>query len=80
MLGRTPSPLIQANDLGHDLACTGPGHGAPGVLGPTYLDGSYSEIYRDTSRTRKGCAAFSSSSPSPATSAATAPAKRRLDP
>jgi len=21
---------------------SGPGHGAPGVLGPTYLDGSYS--------------------------------------
>ena len=25
----------------------GPGHGAPGVLGPTYLDGTYSEIYPD---------------------------------
>src|SRR5438045_3194591 len=23
----------------------GPGHGAPGVLGPVYLEGSYSEIY-----------------------------------
>src|SRR5690348_4544652 len=25
----------------------GPGHGAPGVLGPVYLDGAYSEIYGD---------------------------------
>ena len=23
----------------------GPGHGAPGFLGPCYLEGSYSEIY-----------------------------------
>src|SRR4051812_47107538 len=27
----------------------GPGHGAPGVLGPTYLEGTYSEIYPDES-------------------------------
>ena len=27
----------------------GPGHGAPGVLGPTYLEGTYSEIYPDKS-------------------------------
>ena len=24
---------------------SGPGHGAPGVLGPTYLDSSDSEVY-----------------------------------
>ena len=27
----------------------GPGHGAPGVLGPAYLEGTYSEIYTDKS-------------------------------
>src|SRR5918993_3366835 len=27
----------------------GPGHGAPGVLGPAYLEGTYSEIYPDKS-------------------------------
>src|SRR5688572_2954528 len=27
----------------------GPGHGAPGVLGPVYLEGAYSEIYTDKS-------------------------------
>lgn len=27
----------------------GPGHGAPGVLGPVYLEGTYSEIYPDAS-------------------------------
>lgn len=25
----------------------GPGHGAPGVLAPVYLEGAYSEIYPD---------------------------------
>jgi xylulose-5-phosphate/fructose-6-phosphate phosphoketolase len=37
---------------------SGPGHGAPGVLGPTYLDGSYSEIYPDKSRDEAGMARF----------------------
>ena len=32
----------------------GPGHGAPGVLGPTYLDGTYSEIYPDKSEDAEG--------------------------
>ena len=27
----------------------GPGHGAPGVLGPGYLEGTYSEVYPDKS-------------------------------
>ena len=34
----------------HDLDMifvAGPGHGAPGVLGPAYLEGTYSEIYPD---------------------------------
>ena len=29
---------------------SGPGHGAPGMLGPVYLDGSYSEVYPDKSQ------------------------------
>jgi xylulose-5-phosphate/fructose-6-phosphate phosphoketolase len=37
---------------------SGPGHGAPGVLGPTYLDGSYSEIYPDKSRDAEGLRRF----------------------
>lgn len=32
----------------------GPGHGAPGVLGPCYLEGSYSEIYPDCSEDEDG--------------------------
>jgi xylulose-5-phosphate/fructose-6-phosphate phosphoketolase len=32
----------------------GPGHGAPGVLGPVYLEGTYSEIYPDKSLDEEG--------------------------
>ena len=32
----------------------GPGHGAPGVLGPVYLEGAYSEIYPDKSEDAAG--------------------------
>jgi xylulose-5-phosphate/fructose-6-phosphate phosphoketolase len=45
----------------HDLDMiylSGPGHGAPGVLGPTYLDGSYSEIYPDKSQDAEGMGRF----------------------
>ncbi|MEB3200006.1 MAG: phosphoketolase family protein [Synechococcaceae cyanobacterium] len=37
---------------------SGPGHGAPGVLGPTYLDGTYSEIYPEISADREGMRRF----------------------
>ena len=37
---------------------SGPGHGAPGVLAPTYLDGSYSEIYPDKSQDVEGMRRF----------------------
>jgi xylulose-5-phosphate/fructose-6-phosphate phosphoketolase len=37
---------------------SGPGHGAPGVLAPTYLDGSYSEIYPDKSQDAEGLRRF----------------------
>ncbi len=36
----------------------GPGHGAPGVLGPTYLEGRYSEIYPDKSEDIEGMQKF----------------------
>ena len=36
----------------------GPGHGAPGVLGPTYPEGTYSEIYPDKSEDEEGMQKF----------------------
>src|SRR5262249_6492534 len=45
----------------HDLDVifvAGPGHGAPGVLGPAYLDGTYSEIYPDKSEDAEGMQKF----------------------
>jgi xylulose-5-phosphate/fructose-6-phosphate phosphoketolase len=36
----------------------GPGHGAPGVLGPAYLEGTYSEIYPDKSEDEEGMRRF----------------------
>ncbi|MCW5621296.1 MAG: phosphoketolase family protein [Burkholderiales bacterium] len=35
---------------------TGPGHGAPGVIGPVYLEGTYSEIYPDKTQDEAGMA------------------------
>ncbi|HYW74699.1 MAG TPA: phosphoketolase family protein [Pyrinomonadaceae bacterium] len=40
--------VIRLNDL-NMIFMAGPGHGAPGVLGPVYLEGSYSEIYPEKS-------------------------------
>ena len=37
---------------------SGPGHGAPGVLAPTYLDGSYSEVYPDKAQDAAGMERF----------------------
>jgi xylulose-5-phosphate/fructose-6-phosphate phosphoketolase len=36
----------------------GPGHGAPGVIGPVYLEGAYSEIYPDKSQDEEGLSRF----------------------
>ncbi len=36
----------------------GPGHGAPGVLAPVYLEGSYSEIYSDKCEDEEGLREF----------------------
>jgi xylulose-5-phosphate/fructose-6-phosphate phosphoketolase len=40
--------LIKKYDLDM-IFLAGPGHGAPGVLGPAYLEGTYSEIYPEMS-------------------------------
>ena len=45
----------------HDLDAiflAGPGHGAPGVLAPVYLEGTYSEIYPDKSEDEEGMRRF----------------------
>ncbi|UGY12024.1 phosphoketolase family protein (plasmid) [Bradyrhizobium septentrionale] len=44
---------IRALDLNVIYVC-GPGHGGPGVVANTYLEGSYSEIYPDISRNADG--------------------------
>ncbi|HEX9050542.1 MAG TPA: phosphoketolase [Anaeromyxobacter sp.] len=36
------------------LFLAGPGHGAPGVLGPVYLEGTYSEVYPEKSLDEDG--------------------------
>ncbi len=36
----------------------GPGHGAPGVLGPAYLEGAYSEVYPEKSEDYEGLREF----------------------
>jgi len=49
--------LIKAYDL-DVIFLAGPGHGAPGVLGPVYLEGTYSEIYTDKSEDEEGLREF----------------------
>ncbi len=49
--------LIKKHDL-DAIFLAGPGHGAPGVLGPVYLEGSYSEIYTDKSQDEQGLREF----------------------
>jgi xylulose-5-phosphate/fructose-6-phosphate phosphoketolase len=36
----------------------GPGHGAPGVLGPAYLEGTYAEVYPDKAEDEEGMQKF----------------------
>jgi xylulose-5-phosphate/fructose-6-phosphate phosphoketolase len=45
--------LIVENDLDMIFIC-GPGHGGPGVVANTYLEGTYSEIYPNISRDEAG--------------------------
>ena len=49
--------IIRARNL-DVLFMAGPGHGAPGVLGPLYLDGTYSEVYPDKSLDEEGLRRF----------------------
>ncbi len=49
--------VIRRHDLDM-IYLSGPGHGAPGVIGPTYLDGSYSEVYPDKSQDAEGMCRF----------------------
>ena len=49
--------LIKKYDLDM-IFMAGPGHGAPGVLGPVYLEGTYSEIYPDKSEDYEGLQRF----------------------
>ena len=66
--------LIKKYDL-NMIYISGPGHGAPGVLAPVYLEGSYSEIYPDKSEDVAGLLKFFRQFSFPAGSAATAPRK-----
>jgi xylulose-5-phosphate/fructose-6-phosphate phosphoketolase len=49
--------LIKKFDLDM-IFLAGPGHGAPGVLAPVYLEGAYSEIYADKSEDEEGLREF----------------------
>ncbi len=49
--------LIKKYDLDM-IFLAGPGHGAPGVLGPGYLEGTYSEVYPDKSEDFEGLREF----------------------
>jgi xylulose-5-phosphate/fructose-6-phosphate phosphoketolase len=45
--------LIRARDL-NMLYVTGPGHGGPGIVANTYLEGTYSELYPNIARDEAG--------------------------
>ncbi|HEU5075819.1 MAG TPA: phosphoketolase family protein [Polyangiaceae bacterium] len=49
--------LIVRHDV-NAIFLAGPGHGAPGVLGPVYLEGTYSEVYPDTGEDEEGLQRF----------------------
>jgi len=49
--------VIRQRDLSA-IFLAGPGHGAPGVLAPVYLEGTYSEIYPDKSEDEEGLRRF----------------------
>jgi len=49
--------LINAYDI-NAIFMAGPGHGAPGVLAPVYLEGAYSEIYPNKSEDTQGLHQF----------------------
>ena len=45
--------IIKEYDL-NMINITGPGHGAPGIVANTYLEGTYSELYPDISQDEQG--------------------------
>src|SRR6186997_763778 len=49
--------LINKFDL-NAIFLAGPGHGAPGVLAPVYLEGTYSEVYPNKSEDVDGMKCF----------------------
>src|SRR6266536_664762 len=49
--------LINQYDL-DAIFLAGPGHGAPGVLAPVYLEGTYSEVYPNKSEDEEGMRKF----------------------
>ncbi|MGF1495664.1 MAG: phosphoketolase [Elainellaceae cyanobacterium] len=49
--------MIKKYDL-NMIYLAGPGHGAPGILGPVYLEGRYSEVYPDKSEDIDGMQKF----------------------
>jgi len=51
------SRAIREHDL-NVVFMAGPGHGAPGVLAPCYLEGSYSDVYPDCAENEAGMGRF----------------------
>lgn len=49
--------LIRKYDL-NAIFLAGPGHGAPGILAPTYLEGTYSEVYPNKGEDEEGLREF----------------------
>ena len=49
--------LIRVHDL-DAIFLAGPGHGAPGILAPVYMEGTYSEVYPEKSQDVEGMRAF----------------------
>ncbi len=49
--------VIKRDDL-DVVFMAGPGHGAPGVLAPAYLEGTYAEVYPDKSEDAEGMQKF----------------------
>lgn len=49
--------MIKKHDL-NMIYIAGPGHGAPGILAPAYLEGTYTEVYPDKSEDAEGLKKF----------------------
>jgi xylulose-5-phosphate/fructose-6-phosphate phosphoketolase len=68
--------LIKEHDL-NMMYVIGPGHGGPGIVANTYLEGSYTERYPAVERDRNGSTGCSGSSPGPTGFPVTSRPKRR---